>query len=236
MPRKSLTIILPCYNPETNWHQNLLQQYESVCEHLHDFEIDLILVNDGSKTQITKEVEKLQQLIPNFTYIHNKINQGKGAAIRSGVYAAKGEYIIYTDIDFPYTSQSFNKITQALANFEISIGTRDNSYFHAIPKHRAFISKCLKFMIKTSLQLPTSDTQGGLKGMRASIKPLFLRTEINRYLFDLEFLFLATKEKKTISIQPIELRNETDVKKMNLRIVSKEISNFMKIFLKAKFT
>jgi hypothetical protein len=91
-------------------------------------------------------------------------------------------------------------------------------------------------MIKTSLQLPTSDTQGGLKGMRASIKPLFLRTEINRYLFDLEFLFLATKEKKTISIQPIELRSETDVKKMNLWLVSKEISNFMKIFLKAKFT
>lgn len=236
MPRKSLTIVLPCYNPENNWHQNLLQQFEAVCSQLQDYEIDLILVNDGSKNPIIKEIEKLKQLIPSFSYIHNKVNQGKGAAIRSGVSAAKGEYIIYTDIDFPYTTHSFTKILKALENYDISIGTRDNSYFHAIPKHRAFISKFLKFMIKNSLQLPTSDTQGGLKGMRASIKPLFLRTEINRYLFDLEFLFLATKEKKTIGIQPIALRNETEVKKMNLWVVSKEISNFIRIFIKAKFS
>ncbi len=236
MPRKSLTIVLPCFNPETNWHKNLLQQYEAVSDQLVEFEIDLILVNDGSKNQIAEEVKMLKELIPNLSYIHNNVNQGKGAAIRSGIIDAKGEYIVYTDIDFPYTSNSFKNIVQALESFEISIGIRDNSYFHAIPKHRAFISKFLKFMIKTSLRLPTSDTQGGLKGMRASIKPLFLRTEINRYLFDLEFLFLATKEKKTIGIQPIELRNETDVKKMNFRVVSKEISNFIKLFLKAKFT
>jgi len=236
MPRKSLTIVLPCYNPETNWHQNLLQQFEAVCKQLQDFEIDLILVNDGSKTQINTEVEYVKQIIPNFTYIHKKVNQGKGAAIRSGVKAAKGEYIVYTDIDFPYTCQSFINITQALVDYEIAIDTRDNTYFHTIPKHRAFISKFLKFMIKASLQLPTSDKQGGLKGMRASIKPLFLRTEINRYLFDLEFLFLATREKKSIGIQSIELRNETEVKKMNLWVVSKEISNFMKLFLKAKLT
>lgn len=236
MPRKSLTIVLPCYNPEANWHQNLLQQYAEVSNLLTHFDIDVILVNDGSKKKLAKEVEILRTQIPNFTYINNTENKGKGAAIRSGVAVAKGSYIIYTDIDFPYTSLSFKNITEALNQFEISIGTRDNSYFHTIPKHRAFISKFLKFLIKTSLSLPTSDTQGGLKGLRNEIKPLFLKTEINRYLFDLEFLFLAAKANKSIGIQTIQLRDETEVRKMNLTVVSKEFLNFIKLFLKAKFS
>ena len=236
MQGKTLTIILPCYNPETNWEQNLLQQFKLVQTLLPQFSIDVILVNDGSKQDYAEETKFLTSEIPHFTYIHNLQNKGKGAAIRTGVAAAYGDYIVYTDIDFPYTPQSFKNITLALDQHQISIGTRDNSYFHTIPKHRAFISKFLKFMIKTSLSLPTSDTQGGLKGMRKEIKPLFLSTEINRYLFDLEFLFLASKAKKSIGIQTIELRDETEVRKMNLRVISKEFVNFLKLFIKAKFS
>ncbi len=236
MLRKSLTIVLPCYNPEANWHKNLLQQFEQVTKDLTQFEIDLILVNDGSKLSIEKEINELKTKITNFTYLHNKVNKGKGAALRSGIQLAQGDFIVYTDIDFPYTHASFKSITEALETFQISIGTRDNSYFNTIPKHRAFISKLLKFLIKNSLQLPTSDTQGGLKGMRNEIKPLFLKTEINRYLFDLEFLFLAAKEKVSIGIQTIELRDETEVRKMNLSVVSKEMLNFIRLFFKAKFS
>lgn len=235
MNRKKISVVLPCYNPDINWAVNILIRYNEIGALLPNADLELILVNDGSSNNISISLDYLKSHLPNCTVIDYKPNRGKGFAIRKGVEKASGDWIIYTDVDFPYTNQSFVDVVNALEQNDISVGTRGTSYYDNIPTHRAAISKLLRFLIKTSLRIPTDDTQGGLKGMRANVKNTFLKTEINRYLFDLEFVCIAAKQKLSIALVPVVLNETTVVRKMNLKVVSKEMLNFFKVYTKMLF-
>lgn len=235
MSSKKLSIVLPCYNPDKNWVANILIRYNEIAQHLKNYEINIIIVNDGSSQNIDGGFSEIEKNLPNCQIISYPANKGKGFAIRKGVEAAFGDYIIYTDIDFPYTNESILEIVNRLDKSDITIGTRGLSYYNNIPAHRIFISKLLKFLIKTLLQIPTDDTQGGLKGMRNEVKQYFLQTEINRYLFDLEFICIASKNKLNINLIPVVLNENTIVRKMNLKVVSKEMINFFKVYTKMVF-
>ncbi len=232
---KTLSIVLPCYNPDKNWATNILIRYNEIAPLLKNYTVNIIVVNDGSSTNLEGDLMGLTQQLPNCKTISYAQNKGKGYAIRQGIEQANGDYIIYTDIDFPYTNKSFLNILEELHNHDITIGTRGLSYYNNIPAHRAFISKLLKFFIKTLLRIPTDDTQGGLKGMRNEVKTYFLKTEINRYLFDLEFICIAAKNKLNIGLIPVVLNENTVVRKMNLKVVSKELVNFFKVYTKMAF-
>lgn len=232
---KTLSIVLPCYNPDKKWTANILTRYNEIAPLLKNYSVDIIIVNDGSSSNLEVDLNRLSQQLPNCKIISYTQNKGKGFAIRKGIEQANGDYIIYTDIDFPYTNQSFSNILEGLKNYDITIGTRGLSYYNNIPAHRAFISKLLKFFIKTLLRIPTDDTQGGLKGMRNNVKTYFLKTEINRYLFDLEFICIAAKNKLNIGLIPVVLNENTVVRKMNFKVVSKEMVNFFKVYTKMVF-
>src|SRR5678815_2568121 len=122
----------PCYNPIANWAQNLVNNVNSLCKHLPDAELHLYLVNDGSGRGVSEEdLVFLRKNIPFLEYIHYHQNEGKGHALREGVKQTKHEFCIYTDIDFPYTEESFLKIYEALRNKEadIVVGIRDEEYY-----------------------------------------------------------------------------------------------------------
>lgn len=229
MSRKTLSVVLPCYNPDKNWAVNILIRHKELAQLLPAYHMHLILVNDGSTADVSEGIAYLEQHIEHLKTISYSPNRGKGYAIRQGITQAEGDYIIYTDIDFPYTNSSMVKIIEGLETNDVTVGTRGQSYYQNIPFHRALISKLLKFLIRTSLRIPTNDTQGGLKGMRQRAKELFLKTEINRYLFDLEFICLATRGKLSIKLIPVELNETTVVRKMNVKVVSKELMNFFKL-------
>lgn len=234
--KKIISVVLPCYNPDVNWAVNIIIRYKQIKDLLPQFDLELIIVNDGSSKNISISLDYLKNQLPECYIIDYKPNKGKGYAIRKGVEQATGDWIIYTDIDFPYTNKSFVDIANGLNDYDISIGTRGDSYYHNIPAHRALISKLLRFFIKSLLRIPTNDTQGGLKGMRNHVKPIFLKTEINRYLFDLEFICLASKQKQSFALIPVVLSENTVVRKMNLKVVSKELLNFFKVYTKMVFS
>jgi hypothetical protein len=76
------------------------------------------------------------------------------------------------------------------------------------------------------------DTQAGLKGFTKKVKPVFLATTINRYLFDLEFIYLLSSKKNNFKIEgiPITLRPGITFSHMNKKILLQEARNFLKIW------
>lgn len=235
MPIK-ISLVLPCYNPDVNWIANIPARLHALEQLIPNAKLELILVNDGSLINLSSYLSDLKKNIPNCIVIEYKTNRGKGYALRKGVEEASGDYILYTDIDFPYTDESMISIVNGLETHEVIVGTRGNSYYSHIPRHRALISKLLRLFVKTLLRIPTNDTQGGLKGMQKQVKPTFLKTEINRYLFDLEFICLSAKANHKMLLVPVVLNEATVVRKMNLAVVSKEALNFFKVYTKMVFT
>lgn len=233
MNQHHLDIVLPCYNPIEGWSNNIVRNYQALAASLPNTTLHLILVNDGAARSISPtDIDYLKQHIPYFRYIHYPQNQGKGYALRQGVSHSEHDLCIYTDVDFPYELGSFLKIYNALrtGEYDVVVGARSEDYYEKVPMLRVWISKLLKFCIRTFLNTPVTDTQCGLKGFNKAGKAIFLKTTINRYLFDLEFIYLIGR-KSQLSISPIEVQLKDGIvfSNMPFRILFREGMSFLKI-------
>lgn len=231
---RKLDLVLPCYNPIENWDVNLLACLARIKELLPETQLVLYLVNDGSTQEISREkIEKIQQFLPDFHYLKYPVNHGKGYALRAGVAETKNEFCLYTDIDFPYTEESFVAVYKALLHgADIAIGVREENYYDAVPKARVSLSKMLRFFARNLLSLPVDDTQAGLKGFNRKGREIFLQTRINRYLFDLEFIRKAARQ-KTVSIQPVKVQLKPNIvfSVMNPKILVTESWNLLRAWI-----
>ncbi len=232
--KKKLLILLPCYNPTKNWEKKVIENYSEIENSLEAYTIFLTVVNDGSNQVIDEQtIKSLEQNITNFNYLSYLPNKGKGYAIRYGINnSIDADYFIYTDLDFPYTNNSLLKLAKALLNSEADViaGIKSETYYSQVPFFRRFISKTLRFMIKASLQLPISDTQCGLKGFNKKGKSIFLKTEIERFLFDLEFLRLASRNDNIkLVAQEVNLKEGVSFTKFNSKVIVNELGNFFKV-------
>ena len=230
-----ISFILPCYNPPANWAPNIIKVYQSLSDKISD-QIELILVEDGANLKLEADIDLLKTSIPDFKCVKYQHNRGKGFAIRKGVELAKGEIIIYTDIDFPYTTASVYKIYSSLKNkqCDIAVGVKNDAYYSQVPLARRILSKGLRKLIRFFLKIPITDTQCGLKGFAKEIKPVFLKTTIERYLFDLEFIRNAFKLNYNIKPVQIELNENVDFRVVNYRILLPEMINFIKLVVTSK--
>jgi glycosyltransferase involved in cell wall biosynthesis len=121
-----LSIIIPCYNEEKTIHFILdkLKNVKIEC----GFEKQIIIVNDSS-TDNSKSV--LEQYIENnpdmsISLYNHTFNQGKGAAIHTGIKHAGGDYVIVQDADLEYDPQEFNLLLKPVieAGADVVFGSR----------------------------------------------------------------------------------------------------------------
>ena len=232
----SLDIILPAYNPLPGWEVIVIDRFQSLVKALPDVKIRLFIVNDGSqRLDENHSVGLIQEVIPDLQWISYKENRGKGYALRQGVKNSTSDFVVYTDIDWPYTEESMIGVIQTLTgSADAVIGKRDENYYTHLPPARRRISRLLRSFNAKLLRLKVDDTQAGLKGFRKNVKDIFLSTTIDRYLFDLEFIYLisAKKEIKVVGY-PIALRPGITFSKMNRKILFQEAKNFLKIWVRS---
>jgi len=230
----TLSIVLPCYNPPIGWSDNILSELEWLRQTLKNETIHLFIMNDGTTNENIGEYSFAN--MDGVTFVDRENNRGKGFTLREGVLISYSPKVIYTDIDFPYERESFISVYKALEHSDVAIGVRSKDYYANMPKLRVVISKVLRLLIRFFIQIPTDDTQCGLKGFNIKGKEVFLSTSIDRYLFDLEFIFLAAKKKLTIQKVPVQLKKGIVLSKSNFGILSTELFNFLKIFLRSIFS
>lgn len=231
-----LDIILPCYNPNKNFIEILAVNMAKLQKHYPDLSIHPILVNDGSPHNFGKvEQAKLIEAIPEVTIVNLPQNQGKGGAVRAGIAISKAKYTIYTDVDMPYSLETITKvIDQVIAGTDVVIAVRNKSYYSKLSIMRKLMSHGSKLLNLVFLRIKHTDTQGGLKGLSIEAKKLMMKTKINDFLFDTEFIVLASRDKK-IKITEVEaiLGEHVELSKMSSKVMFRELRNFFRIaFLK----
>lgn len=235
MDISSLDIVLPCYNPSEEWETTIISTYNSIQDLLPNTTISVVLVNDGSTKSVTKEkIELLRSSVPQTSIISYEQNKGKGYALRKGVEASTSELIIITDVDFPYQNQSFVDVFHSLCEGnDVVLGYRNESYYKKTPPFRKRLSKTFRNILTQLFNLKTTDTQCGIKGFNQKGKALFLQTTINRFLFDLEFVILISKQ-KNIQVNSINVALKEGVifSKMRLYILITETLNLTLLLIK----
>lgn len=108
MEFRTLSIIIPAYNEGATIHL-ILDKVRAV-QLLHHIEKEVIIINDCSKDNTEDAILKYKAAHPEFNiqYVKHEVNQGKGAALHTGIARASGEYIIIQDADLEYDPEEYN--------------------------------------------------------------------------------------------------------------------------------
>lgn len=120
-----LSIIIPVFNEEKTVGE-MLKRVIGV--EIPNVEKEIIIINDGSTDNSHNIIQKETKKIKNTLYLVHKKNQGKGAAIKTAIEKASGNYIIIQDADLEYNPGDYIKLLKPIIQKKAKVvyGTRLN--------------------------------------------------------------------------------------------------------------
>ena len=199
----SLSVVIPAYNEA----ERILPTVGAFAVHLSRSgkPWELIVSDDGS-TDGTPELLEATTLA-NLHVVRAPANEGKGAAVRRGVMAARGQAVLFADADNSTPIEHADDLLAALeAGADVAIGSRaaDGASEANKSAFRRMASGGIRWLASTTLALDVRDTQCGFKLMPTPIaQELFSSMTIDGFSFDLEVLFLAAKRGYRIAEVPV---------------------------------
>lgn len=224
-----ISLVIPAFN-ESEIITDTIRTAQDYLDRFFD-DYELIIVNDGS-TDCTKNLAE-NEAGEHTRVISYEKNLGKGGAVRTGMLAADGDFIFYTDADLAYGFEPISHAFKLLSETETDavFGTReiDNSSYGDYPFIRRFASKCFS---KLTMLLAGMhyDTQCGFKGFsHDAAQKVFSKCCINGFSFDFEALMLFDALGFQAVEIPVRIINHRESKVKVLRDSTKMFSDILKI-------
>lgn len=194
-PGKSkVSIVIPVYNEEKRVGK-ALDKIKEFFLSSPDIDLELIIVNDGSKDRTLEIIQEKGQEISCLKLINSPVNEGKGISIRKGVIASSGDYIFFFDVDFSTPLEEIKRCLPLFKEADVIIGSRyvdGASIEKKQPFYRIWGSRVFNFVVQLLLLPGIKDTQCGFKGFQSkAAKEIFSSITLAGYAFDVEVLLLA---------------------------------------------
>ena len=116
-----LSIVIPVYNEEKTVHL-ILDRVKKV-DLIEGIKKELIIVNDCSSDNTTGAILNYQKQNPelDIQFYEHELNKGKGAALRTGISKASGEYLIIQDADLEYDPDEYNDLLKPVLRGEADV-------------------------------------------------------------------------------------------------------------------
>ena len=207
-----VSIIIPAYNEEGRIGATL----KAIHRYFHGKPLtrQIIVVNDGSSDNTAKVLDARREEITDFIVISDSPNHGKGYAVKKGVEASQGKYILFTDADNATLIEEFEKFYPLLKYNEIVIGSRYLSESNIVvgqPWYRVLIGRLGNKLIQVLLLEGVKDTQCGFKAFQhEAAREIFSRMRINGFGFDIEILSIARLLNFSVKETPVSWYNSSE--------------------------
>ena len=214
-PPLRLSLIVPAFNEEMRIGESL-RSIGVFLDGLH-YRTELIVVDDGSSEAGRVAVEAAIAALPGgiaASLLRHETNRGKGAAVRSGMLAAKGRFSFFIDADMPYGLDVLETMLDYLdrKEFHVCIGTRARGTSPTLEKRsfaRRVASVVFTAVVSRVVVTGIRDTQCGFKGFRTEVaRFLFGQSRIDNFAFDIEVLYLAFKNDLDVKRLPVKLERD----------------------------
>jgi glycosyltransferase involved in cell wall biosynthesis len=121
--RVKLSIIIPCYNEEATL-ETCIDRVSAIQDETLDLE--LIVVDDCSKDKSLDVARRLIERFPQLVLLRHEVNKGKGAALRTGIARATGDFVAIQDADLEYDPMDLKKLLIPLrsGDADVVLGSR----------------------------------------------------------------------------------------------------------------
>lgn len=199
-----LSLIIPAYNEANRLPKTLPQVIQFVTA--QPYPVEVIVVNNNSKDNTQAIAAQFAAQHP-FVRVLNEPRQGKGAAVRTGMLAAEGQYLFIADADLSMPIEEVSKfVPPALDNYDVAIASREapGAVRYHEPEYRHFMGRVFNLIVKILAVPGFQDTQCGFKCFRRPVAhDLFNHQTIDGWAFDVELLFVALRHHYKIVEVPI---------------------------------
>ncbi len=221
MRPSSLSVLIPLYNEE-EFIQALLAKVLAA-PYPEGMEVEIIIVNDCSTDGSAEAVTPFlaNESIP-VRLVHHEQNQGKGAAIRTAIHFARGEFSLIQDADLEYDPQEYPKLLGPLlggkadavygSRFMVAGERRVLYFWHSLANH------LLTLMCNIAADLNLTDMETCYKAFRTSlVKTIPIRS--NRFGIEPELTIKLARRQARIYETPISYHGRTyeEGKKIGLK-------------------
>lgn len=190
-----LSVVIPSYNEARRLPSTLIEIVGFLEAHPRWLPAEILVVDDGSSDG-TAEVAEAAALADQITLrclVHDR-NRGKGAAVRTGFAAARGEAILLSDADMATPIEELETLDETFAG-GVSIGSRaiDRSRIEQPqPIYRDLMGRTFNLAVQLLAVPGLRDTQCGFKLFGGDLgRNLAAAQRIDGFAFDVELLFLA---------------------------------------------
>lgn len=186
-----LSVVIPAYNEERRLGESL----ERIIGYLEGrggtFEV--LVVDDGSRDRTAAVAAGLSHRHVELLALPE--NRGKGAALRQGVLASRGDWVLLCDADLSTPIEDLATLERRTHGAEVILGSRavsDSQITQRQPIYRELMGKTFNRILRTLALVSQRDTQCGFKLLRGDVaRQLFAELTIERFAFDVELVCLA---------------------------------------------
>jgi glycosyltransferase involved in cell wall biosynthesis len=235
-----ISIVIPAYEEAARISGPLGRVLEYIVS--ENINAEIIVVDDGSRDDTAKTAEAEFSKHPNIAarVVRYEPNRGKGYAVCTGLKAARANIALFSDADLSSPIEEMSKLIEPIKNgeFDVTFGSRalDRSLIGTHqPWSREQGGKLVNLIIRTMSGLPFSDTQCGFKAFNMTrFRPLLDVMTIDRFGFDVEFLFVAKYHGLRLKEVPVRWNNVEGSKVNAFRDTRRMIGELRQIRRNAK--
>jgi dolichyl-phosphate beta-glucosyltransferase len=212
--KPDVTIVIPAFEEQDRLGASL----EKIVEYLRSIKTraEIIVVDDGSKDGTAASAEGFLAGLDDIAarVIRYEQNRGKGYAVKTGLLAATADIALFSDADLSTPIEEMPKLVDPIqrGEFDVTFGSRalDRSLIGTHqPWRREQGGKVFNLVVRTLTGLPFWDTQCGFKAFNlVKFRPLLELMQIDRFGFDVEFLYVANLHGLKLKEIPVRWDND----------------------------
>ncbi len=217
-----VTVLVPAYNEELSIKETILRLQRVL--NAIDAVSEIIIVNDGSTDDTSLIVKK----ISNVKLIEHAGNRGYGASLKTGLKAARGEWVLIVDADGTYPIEDFPRFWKERTGYDMVVGARDPKSQH-ISWTRKPGKMVLSFLANYLVGKKIPDLNSGMRLFKKELAMEFYHLYPQGFSFTITITLASLVNNYEVKYIPIHYSTRQGKSKMN---VIRDGLNFIGLILR----